>query len=166
MSAWGIGSTNMMRRRGRIQRSGGEEPAQQPVPSLDTVITWIPGEVIAAYAAVVLALQPTAEDNALLPLEITSGWWLIAGMAFAAVLTWLGAFSKTDDLAGAEARELVARVGLAAVAFAIWSVVVPGSWWYSVDAIADNPALVPIIVGLVGVAFGLAAEGVVRRIGS
>ena len=156
---------NAMRRRGRIQRAGGEQSAQPPIPSLDTLITWIPGEVIAAYAAIVLALQPKAEDESVFPLKITSGWWLIAGMLFAGILTWLGAFSKSDDLGGAEARELTARVGLAAVAFAIWSVVVPGSWWYSRQVIADNPAVVPIIVGLLGTSFALAAEGIVRRIG-
>ena len=54
---------------------------------------------------------------------------------------------------------------LAATAFAIWSFVVPGSWWYSIELISKNQTIIPILAGLIGAAFGLFAEGLVRRVG-
>lgn len=133
---------------------------------VDTLVTWIPGEVVAAYAALVLALQPEASaDGPAQPLEITWGGWLIFGLAFACILTFLGGWSKVTDLDASAGKELGARVVLAGIAFAIWSAIVPGAWWYSIDRIADNQAVVPIVVGLVGTTFALAAEGIVRRLG-
>jgi hypothetical protein len=141
-----------------------DQTAEAPV-SLDTLVAWIPGEVIAAYAAIVLALQPEqTEGGGAPPIEVTAYGWLIGAIAFAAALTFLAGWSKTDDLDSKAAKELGTRVFLAAVAFAIWSFVVPASWWYSIDQIAENQKLIPIVAGLVGVAFGLFAEGLVRRV--
>jgi hypothetical protein len=180
MSAWGIGARTVTRRRpvvhAQVATTSGDtvsvptvpgqvvdEPA---APSIDSLIAWIPGEVIAAYAAIVLALQPEQAEGAdPPPVEITSYWWILVGVIFAALLTWLGGWSKADNLDTKAAKELTARVILSGVAFAIWSFVIPGSWWYSIDKIAENQTLVPILAGLVGTAFGLLAEGVVRRAG-
>jgi hypothetical protein len=145
---------------------GGSAPAEPAVPSLDTLIMWIPGEVITAYAAVVLALQPSPPEGAseLLPTKTTSLVWLLIAMGFAALLTWLGGYSKSDDLDAKATKELAARTVLAAIAFAIWSLVVPASWWYSIDWVAENQGLVLIGTGLVGASFALFAEGRMRRI--
>jgi hypothetical protein len=122
--------------------------------------------VIAAYSGIVLALQPERAGGGDPPaIEVTSGWWLVAGVVFAAFLTFLGGFSKTDDLTPSATKELVARMLFAAGAFAIWSFVVPAAWWYSIDALAENHAVVPLVAGLMGAAFALLAEGVVRRVG-
>lgn len=168
MSAWSIGATTATRRRaGARVASGGDNASGDPtpVPSVDTLVKWIPGEVIAAYAAIVLALQPEGETSGdSTPLEITSGWWLIGGVMFAALLTWLAGWSKTQDLDQSATKELATRTVLAAVAFVIWSVVVPGSWWFSIESFAKNSTVVPLVAGLIGAAFALLAEGVVRRV--
>ena len=167
MSAWGIGATTATRRGGAVRRAGADPATvEPPIPSVDTLVTWVPGEVIAAYAAIILALQPEQTPNvAAPPLEITWGGWLLGGVLFAVLMTWLGGWSKTDNLEIAAKKELAARAVLAGVAFGIWSVVVPGSWWYSTRVVAENQAVVPIVVGLIGSVFALAAEGFVRRVG-
>jgi hypothetical protein len=171
MSAWGIGSVAAARveTRARVAAEGDQAPAAPtipPVASVDTLISWIPGEVIAAYAAIVLALQPDPGASANAPLiQVTSVGWVIAGVIFAGLLTWLGGWSKTDRLSGPARTELLVRVPLAAAAFAIWSFVIPGSWWYSIDPIADHQTLMPILAGIVGATFGMLAEGLVRRLG-
>lgn len=157
------------RRRQTVGRRGPagateETAAAPPVPSVDTVVTWIPGEVIAAYSAIVLASQPAQENGGDTMLEITWGGWLVGGIVLAAVITVLGGWSKKDDLDSIATRELTVRAILAATAFAIWSLVIPGSWWYSVDKIADNVDIVPIVAGIIGVVFSLFAEGLVRRL--
>jgi hypothetical protein len=168
MSAWGIGATAATEPTeiATATAGGAEAGGTQPgVSSVDTLVKWIPGEVLAAYAAIVLALQPEQSDGmASQPLEITSGWWLVAGGVFAAALTWLAGWSKTDDLDRVKGVDLGVRTMLAAAAFAIWSFVIPGSAWYSIDTIGDNPELIPILAGIVGVAFALVAEAVVRRV--
>jgi hypothetical protein len=167
MSAWGIGATTATRRGFGVERAGADSATVQPaVPSIDTLVTWIPGEVIAAYAAIVLALQPEqTSGEPPPPLEVTSGWWLFGGVLLAGLVTWLGGWSKTQDLDAAARKELIARTVLAGGAFAIWSVVVPGSWWYSIDDIAENQAVAVILAGLLGATYALLAEGLVRRVG-
>jgi hypothetical protein len=166
VSAWGIGATAATRRGIGVKRAGADSATEQPpVPSVDTLVTWIPGEVVAAYAALVLALQPEATDGTDAPLEITWGGWVVFGVAFACAITFLGGWSKSAGLAGKARRELFARTALGGVAFVIWSAIIPGSWWYSIEQISENQAVVPIVVGVLGVTFGLAAEGIVRRLG-
>ena len=166
MSAWGIGATAATRRGNGVRRAGADPATVEPgVPSVDTLVTWIPGEVIAAYAAIVLALQPLAEGDEEAAIEITWGGWVVAGMITAGLLTWLGGWSKATNFDGRVSLELAARVVFAALAFGLWSVIVPGSWWYSVGWVAENKAIVPIGVGVLAAAFALFAEGVVRRIG-
>jgi hypothetical protein len=162
MSAWSIGALTAVPQASAegVAAAGSDEPV-----SFDTLVKWIPGEVIAAYAAVVLALQPEQKEGSGAPaITITASGWLIGAIAFAAVLTFLAGWSKTDDLDSKKSKELGVRVLLSALAFAIWSFVVPASWWYSIDQLAENQKLVPIVAGLVGTAFALFAEGVVRRV--
>jgi uncharacterized membrane protein len=135
------------------------EPA---VPSIDTLVTWIPGEVIAFYAAIILALQSGTSA----PLKVTSNVWLLVGVVLACAITWLGGWSKVKELESPTRNELIARTILAGIAFIIWSFVIPGSYWYSIAEVADNQAIVPILVGVIGSTFALLAEGIVRRIGS
>jgi hypothetical protein len=126
-------------------------------PGIDRLIEWIPGEVIAAYSAAVLALQP--DDGS--TLKITPGWLLAGGIGFAALLTFLGAWSKKKEI---QKLELAFRIVFAAAAFAIWAFVVPGSWWHSLDWVARNEPVVPVVAGIVGLAFALFAEGTVLRV--
>jgi hypothetical protein len=167
VSAWSVGSGVAVKRQAPVVEGGALEgvadrPATDDPPTVDTLVAWIPGEVIAAYAAIVLALQPEGGDPPVA--NVTSGWWLSAAIAAAAVLTFLGAFSKSDDLTGGQWLEVGVRMILSGAAFAIWSLVVPGSWWYSIESFADNTKLVPIVAGIAGAAFGLLAQGIVRRL--
>jgi len=168
MSAWSVGSGVAVRNQSGVATAStlegdADRPATDDPPTVDTLIAWIPGEVIAAYTALVLVLQPEGGDS---PVSVvTSGWWLSVAIAFAALLTFLGAFSKSDDLTRGQWREVVARMVLSGAAFAIWSLVIPGSWWYSISEIANNSKLIPIIAGIAGAAFGLLAQGIVRRLG-
>jgi hypothetical protein len=177
MSAWRTGARAVTRRRevftepaARRAAAEGKQlegtPAEPGAVSIDALIAWIPGEVIATYTAIVLALQPELTEGAdAPPIEIVSEWWLVAAVVAAAVLTWLGGWSASDNLNRQETRELAARVLLAAIAFLIWSFVVPGSWWYSNDDLAENQEVVALVAVLVGAGFGLFAEGLVRRVG-
>jgi hypothetical protein len=126
------------------------------------LVSWIPGDVIAAYMALVLALQHNAQTDVTMP---TSKWWLIGAIAASGVFTFLGGFAKSPNLAGWEQwLELSVRVLLSACAFAIWSLVLPGSWWQSIDKIANNAAAVAVIAGVAAAAFGLLAQGIVNRL--
>ena len=164
MSAWSIGSATAVRRPdlAGYRTEATDQATTDDPPTVDTLIAWIPGEVIAAYTALVLALQP--EDAEGMVTEITSGWWLIGAIAFAAALTFASGFSKSDDLTGRQWGELSARTVLSAIAFALWSLVVPGSWWQSIDDIADNTTVVALVAGIVAALFGLIAQGIVRRL--
>jgi hypothetical protein len=167
MSAWGIGATTATRRGVGVKRAGADSATVEPaVPSIDTLVTWIPGEVIAFYAAIVLVLQPGASvAGGPAPFKVTSLGWLVLGFILACAITWLGGWSKVKKLESPARNELIARMILAGVAFLIWSFVIPGSWWYSIARITDNQVIVPILVGVFGSAFALLAEGIVRRIG-
>jgi hypothetical protein len=167
MSAWGIGATAATRRGIGVKRAGADSATvEPPVPSIDTLITWIPGEVMAAYTAIVLALQPEATASGeSVPIASTSYIWLIAGGILAFVITWLGGWCKADEFEGAMLVELFVRALFATFAFVIWSFVVPGAYWYSWPQIADNQKIVPILVGLAGVVFALLAEKIVRIVG-
>jgi hypothetical protein len=129
---------------------------------VDALVAWIPGEVIAAYMAVVLALQGTNNTNGVA--KPTGLGWLIGAIIAAGLLTLLGGYSKSRDLTHNQWVELGVRVALSAFAFALWSLVLPGSWWQSINKIADNAPVVAIVAGLVAVAFGLLAQGIVQRL--
>ena len=143
MTAWSIGTAATAK---------DDDP-----PGIDKLVEWIPGEVIAAYSAAVLAMQP--DDGS--TLEITPGWLLAGAIGFAALLTFLGAWSKKEPI---RKLELVFRIAFAAAAFAIWAFVVPGSWWHSLDWVAKNEPVVPVVAGIVGLAFALFAEGTIWRL--
>jgi hypothetical protein len=160
MSAWTVGSG--IGRRGTTTLAARDQGAAGDAPTVNTLVEWIPGEVIAAYMALVLALQ--ADGSSGTP-ESTSLWWLVGAIVAAGVLTFLGGFSKRSGL-GSEWLELGVRVVLSAAAFALWSLVLPGSWWQSIHDIADNAAVVAIVAGLAASAFGLLAQGIVQRLGS
>jgi hypothetical protein len=168
MSAWAVGAmtTSVHRaRRGRADAGEAAEVPEAPSPvSVDTLVVWIPGEVIAAYAAIVLALQPEKTGDAEPPMEITSAGWIVGAMIFAAILTALGGWARARNLSGKESRELAVRAVLAAIAFLIWSAVVPGSAWYDIDDFAENQTVVALVAGLIAAVFSLFAEGITRRL--
>lgn len=162
MSAWSVGAGTGLRRR-TVEVTVGQEavadtPTAADAPTVDKLLAWIPGEVIAAYMALVLALQGSDADT----VEPTSGWWLVGAIASAGILTFLGGFANPVNLNEADWRELLLKsVVLSPLAFALWSFVLPGSWWQSIDGIANNAPVVAIVAGIGATAFGLLAQGIV-----
>jgi hypothetical protein len=163
VSAWAVGATAKKRRTAGVAPQGDVDEVADEAPSVDSLVTWIPGEVIAFYAALVLAFQPEQDGGTSPPLEITSKGWLIFAVVLAAVITLLGGWSRTKKLTGPERGELLIRACLAAVAFALWSFVVPGSAWYAIDYVAEHSDVVLLVAGVVAVVFSLFAEGIVLR---
>jgi hypothetical protein len=162
MSAWGIGAGLVAGEGAAAGTVGVAASTPQAAPTVDTLVSWIPGEVIAAYMALVLALQPNNPSGVTAP---TSKWWLVGAIVASGAFTFLGGFAKSPNLVGRKQwLELFVRVGLSAIAFALWSLVLPGSWWQSIDKIANNAAAVAVIAGIGAAAFGLLAQGIVNRL--
>ena len=145
MSAWRIGRESVE------QQYGG--PKEGPITDVvDTVVKWIPGEVLALYAAgVTLIGRP-------------STFWLVVGIVLAPLVVLLAAFARTGRLE--PGLRTLTRAGLMTVAAVIWSFVVPLSGWAGWSAIADNSAVVALTAALGGLIFGLVAEGVSARLDS
>jgi hypothetical protein len=167
MSAWSVGAgTASVRPALRVgvaeAETATDRVAASDAPTVDALIAWIPGEVIAAYMALVLALQGT--DNTGGVAKPTAFGWLIAAIIAAGLLTFLGGFAKSTDLTHNQWVELGVKVVLSALAFALWSLVLPGSWWQSISTIADNAPVVAIVAGLAAAAFGFLAQGIVQRL--
>lgn len=165
MSAWSVGAGTGLRRPRVEPTLGADAAADTPTagdaPTVDKLLAWIPGDVIAAYMALVLALQ--GSDAA--TVKPTAGGWLIAGIAAAGVLTFLGGFVNPVTLDRRDWYELILKsVLLSPIAFALWSLVLPGSWWQSIDKLANNAPVVAIAAGLAAVAFGLLAQGLVALV--
>jgi hypothetical protein len=165
MSAWSIGAGTGLPPAIARDVVGDEAVADTPTaadaPTVDKLLAWIPGDVIAAYMALVLALQGADAEM----VEPTSGWWLIGAIAAAGVLTFLGGFANPINLDGGDWRELLVKsLILSPIAFTLWSLVLPGSWWQSVDTLANNAPVVAIVAGISAAAFGLLAQGVVALV--
>ncbi len=164
MTAWSVGAASRPRAAVQVGVSGeqsAETPTAADAPTVDKLLNWIPGDVIAAYMALVLALQGADAKG----VEPTGLGWLIAAIVAAGVLTFLGGFASSGDLDADAWRELLLKsVLLSPVAFALWSLVLPGSWWQSIDKIASNAPVVAIAAGLGAAAFGLLAQGIVVRV--
>jgi hypothetical protein len=165
MSAWSVGAGTGLRRQ-TVEATVGQDavadtPTAGDAPTVDKLLAWIPGEVIAAYMALVLALQGSDATT----VEPTSAGWLIGAIAAAGVLTFLGGFANPLNLDRGDWRELLVKsVVLSPIAFTLWSLVLPGSWWQSVDAISDHAPEVAIVAGIVATAFGLLAQGIVALV--
>jgi hypothetical protein len=119
---------------------------------VDTVTKWIPGEVLALYAAGVTMIGHP------------SWFWLVVGILLAPLVVVLGAFANSGKLP--TDQKIQVRAYLALVSMLLWSLVVPGSGWWSWSVIGRNPAAVALAGGALGLIFGLVAEGVSRWVDS
>ncbi|MBA3866284.1 MAG: hypothetical protein H0X42_08050 [Solirubrobacterales bacterium] len=119
------------------------------------VLQWIPGEVIAFYAAITTIIVKNEEqaigDTGSIVLTV-------AGVILAAGFVTLAAFSNTSEK-GWFTRRVRIRSVLAAVGFAIWSLAVPGSGWNEIGWIADHPAPTAAIAAVLGLVFSMFATG-------
>jgi hypothetical protein len=152
MSAWRIGESievtdvpadhgeqpnQLQSGAGRGERGGdGKAPLTAAV---GTLVKWIPGEIIAFFAAATFALretlQPADDGGQVLASQPTpyAVWLLIGAAALTVLVTTVAAVSKNLDVARGTGRATWWEVGvtalLALVAFVGWSLTVPGSYW-------------------------------------
>lgn len=124
------------------------------------LLTWIPGEVIALYGALLtIAMQNNPEKlGSDLSIALT-----VLGVIVAGGFVLLAAYSNTTDESW-QSKRIKWRAGLASVAFAIWSLTVPNSGWNEINWIAENPGLVAGIAGFLGIAFSFFATGKDNRL--
>jgi hypothetical protein len=132
----------------------GNDPKAQFAALIDRLTRWIPGDTLAIYAPGVTALaaQKDAQPSIgflvvaiiLTPLFVLGGWWA----------------SNTNFSKG-----VMLKLVLGLVAFVIWSVSVPFSGWQRLDLVSDHQAATAIGAAILGILFGYAAEGAVRRWG-
>lgn len=148
MSAWSIGVAARSRKApGAVPAEGTNDKAVQGI--LDRLTKWIPGDVLVLYVAAVTASSTRGSKTSLLVLVA------------AAVLTPLVVICAAYAKGGPTKRVWVSAI-LAAVAFAIWSVSVPLSWWQRLPDVQANQAIFAIGAAALGLLFGFIAEGLSR----
>ncbi|WP_028046752.1 hypothetical protein [Cellulomonas sp. URHE0023] len=153
----------------------GERQPTDTTSALDSVVKWIPSEALTFYAAILgigAAQSPLKDDST--PKEILerinagSAAWFYGGLVVAVALVLTGALTaatraKKDHEHTASRRAITVRIVLAVLAFTLWSTALPGAWPYSWNAVRDVGAAYPLLLVLVGLAFGAIAEWLTTR---
>lgn len=106
----------------------------------DTVVKWIPGEIVAFYLAAITLISgppPVAHPSVSL--------WLGAFAATALLILFAGLRMKRTRL------DIVKRIGLGLLAFLVWSAVIPQSGWAAWTWAADNPRAMAVSSALAGI---------------
>lgn len=150
MSVWRVGrdaATDATKTRGGPPTRGGEPKLET---FIDRVVKWIPGDVLALYAAGVTAIGAP------------SMWWLVVGVILSPIIVLLTPFATTGHFAPWKAGLVLAL--LAFVATAIWSLSIPNSGWQEMQVIRDHAAQVALGAAVLGLLFGLVADGVEKRL--
>lgn len=147
MSMWRVGREASAASRGFRLATDDSLPGWKGV--VDKVVKWVPGDVLALYAAGVTAFDV---DN-------PRGWLLVGAILAGPLFLWLGAFSQGAPFGR---KERVAAV-LAVPATALWAGSVPGNGWLEWKVISDNPKPAAFIFVVVAAVFGLLADGIVKR---
>jgi hypothetical protein len=128
-------------------------PAESTLQTyLDRVVKWVPGDVLALYAAGVTAIGDPRV------------WWLVFGILFAPALVVLVPFASSGNVTPIKAT--CVRALLATIATIIWTLTIPASGWQRWDLVRENPVAVSVVAAALGLVFGLVAEGVSRRLRS
>lgn len=151
MSAWQLG------REGATPRFAAfDAETDTPLQTfVGRVLTWIPLDVVAIYAAAITALTDEPNDS-------VSKWLIVGGVSLALVAVPLGAFAtKTSEWF---TKKVKVRMALAPIAFLIWSPTVPDSGWNNVKFVVDNPAWTVVICAVAGYLFSLIAQGLDKRV--
>jgi hypothetical protein len=152
MSAWELGRQAVMENRFPATLDTDPGPLQTAV---GRVLTWIPADAVAIYAAAITALvnDPTDKPGRLL---------IAGGLLIAVTFVPLGAFAATKG-PGWFTTRVRWRTALAGIAFLIWSPTVPNSGWQGWNEIASHPGWTVIICAAAGVAFSFVAQGIDNR---
>lgn len=143
MSVWQLGS----------ERTDAPTLMSSDIQSyIANVTKWIPGDILAIYAAGVNVLKDSPGAHPDLR-------WLLGMALVTPIIVLLSAWS-----AGQVRHEHFAKAILALFAFAIWSITIPFSGWQLWDLISQKPGFITVLAGLAGLLFGFFAEGVILRI--
>ena len=147
----------------RIGSNSTPDPAMSGY--VDSLAKWIPGEVIAFYAAGIAALRGTLEPEGAAKEVVASqptpyaGWLLLGSMLLAAVLTVVGAIkggpeNKPRRATRADTGYVAILVVLSVTAFVVWSLAIPDSWWtgQGVLTVVATVAVAGFAIGFVPVA--------------
>lgn len=120
--------------------------AAQNNTAIDRITKWIPGDILALFAAVVTGVHAIIDP---LPNWI----WLIFCLVLTPIIVLLvqPTGGQPDPMKGRKAV-------LAFFAFLIWSFTIPESAWQRIPVIAAWSALVSGIAIGVGIVFGLIAD--------
>jgi hypothetical protein len=114
----------------------------------DTVAKWIPGEVLALYGVGVTLIG-------------SPNWfWLVVSVLMAPAVVLLAAFVNSGTFPPDPRTGVRAALGL--LAMLIWTLTVPGSGWREWPLLRDNVTVLALAGAVLGVFFGLVAEGVSR----
>jgi drug/metabolite transporter (DMT)-like permease len=116
------------------------EPQDDMKGRIDSIAKWIPGEVLAFYVAAIAALRGTMEplegQKEVLPSQSTpgSGWLLLGAIVMTVALTVVGAIrggenEKPKPAQRKDAGLVFVLVLLAVIAFLVWSLTIPQTWW-------------------------------------
>jgi hypothetical protein len=128
----------------------------QVLASLGAFIKWIPGEVVAGYAAAVALDQPKQPPNGPpLPPVISEDIWTLALLACPILLILLSLATKNYEA-------MVRRAVLAPLAFVLWSASVPHGWWEKFKGFRESQAKWLFALLLVSTAFVAIAELALR----
>jgi hypothetical protein len=136
-----------------VSGSGSGQPAggagSGPISDIaDTVAKWVPGEVLALYGVGVSLIG-------------SPNWfWLLVGVLMAPAVVLLAAFVNSGAFPPGPATAVRAALGLSAML--IWTLTVPGSGWREWALLRDNATVLALAGAVLGVFFGLVAEGVSR----
>jgi hypothetical protein len=155
MSAFRIGAGD--RQPFRTEADGQKSLPQQLLAAVGALVKWLPGEVVAGYAATVVMMQPDQpETGPAKPPDVSWAPWIVALVA-TPVFVLLGALYANNM------KKLVARIILSLPAFVLWSASVPHSAWDNVDGFKNNHAVFLFVLLLVTSAFTTIAELVTRE---
>ena len=152
MSAFGIGAG---RSGPEVEDTGPKPLPQQLLAAVGALVKWLPGEIVAGYAAVVVMLQPEQPKTGPAKAPVVSWWaWIIAVIA-TPVFVLLGAWYASNW------TKFVPKILLSVPAFVLWSASIPHSAWDKIDGFRDNHPIFLFALLLVTSAYTTIAQKLV-----
>jgi hypothetical protein len=154
-------------------RAAGERPeTQNPVTAaLENIMTYIPGEILVTYVAVVAVIHPTAGGEA--PESVVADW--VAFLAFfilTPAVAWLiyavKCLNAGKPLPTPMIQWPVWEMSAATIAYVVWAVTLPENpfsefSWYSSGLAAIVLLIVSMLLGLMAPLFTRRPLGAERR---
>lgn len=122
------------------------------------VTRWIPGDVLALFAAALVVFTEAGSGQTIPP--GTSVILLVVFLLLTPAVVILGVWADGRPYRKGD----FISAGLSILAFAIWSLAIPGTGWERLSLVQDNRQLVVVLAAAAGVVFGLFAAGLDKRL--